>query len=81
MAAYRVGTARPVTTRRRLDHRAATAVVVIAVVALAIRLSASSQRIATETLRDAQVTDVATAWADARDWEVVGVENTPDGSR
>lgn len=79
MAAYRVGTARPVTTRRRLDHRAATAVVVIAVVALALPLSASSQRIATETLRDAQVTDVATAWAEARDWEVVGVENTPDG--
>jgi uncharacterized hydrophobic protein (TIGR00271 family) len=79
MAAYRVSTARPVQARRRLDHRAATAVVVIAVVALALPLSASSQRIATETLRDAQVTDVATAWAEARDWEVVGVENTPDG--
>ncbi len=79
MAAYRVSTARPVQTRRRLDHRAATAVVVIAVVALALPLSASSQRIAGETLRDAQVTDVATAWADARGWEVVGVDDTPDG--
>ena len=79
MAAYRVSTARPVQARRRLDHRAATAVVVVAVVALALPLSASSQRITIETLRDAQVTEVATAWADARDWEVVGVENTPDG--
>lgn len=79
MAVYRVSTARPVRARRRLDHRAATAVVVVAVVVLALPLAGSSQRITTEALRDSQVTRVATAWAEARDWEVIGVDNTPDG--
>jgi uncharacterized hydrophobic protein (TIGR00271 family) len=76
---YRVSTMRSVQARRRLDHRAATVVVVIAVIALALPLSATSQRIAAETLRHGQVTDVATAWADARGWELLGVEDIPSG--
>ena len=50
-----------------------------AVIALVLPLSASSQRIASDTLRDSQVTGVANAWAEARDWEVVAVDDTPDG--
>lgn len=60
--------------RRRLGDRAAPAVVVASVAALVLPLSVSSQRISTEAIQRSEVTDVASSWADARDWEVVNVD-------
>jgi hypothetical protein len=39
-----------------------------------VPLSVSSQRISTDAIERSEVTDVASSWADARDWKVVGVD-------
>ena len=80
MALYRVRVAAlREAGRSRLGSRAATFVVVGAVVVLAIPLAAASDRITTEELHRADVTPVANAWAKQRGWEVVDVVSEQGG--
>jgi uncharacterized hydrophobic protein (TIGR00271 family) len=80
MAVYRVrAVAMKDRARSRLSSRAATFVVVGAVIALVIPLAAASERITTEALDRADVTPVARAWAGERGWEIVQVDSQQGG--
>ena len=83
MAVYRVSTqvttANVVGERRR--RRGAVALVVAAVAAVAVPLAVTSSTIGSQAIRTQDVTEVATAWAEAGGWRVIEVERVTDGYR
>lgn len=80
MALYRVRTAAlESAVRPPLGRRAAVAVIVAFVVAVAVPLAGSTTRIVDEWQTTASVTDVATTWADSAGWEIVSVSTRPEG--
>jgi uncharacterized hydrophobic protein (TIGR00271 family) len=80
MALYRVrAVAMKEPAPSRLSSRAATVVVVVAVIALLIPLVTTSERITTEALDEANVTPVAKTWAQERGWEIVTVDSDSGG--
>jgi uncharacterized hydrophobic protein (TIGR00271 family) len=80
MALYRVQrVALKEPERRYVRSRAATLVVVSAVVVLVVPLAAASERITREALHRADVTPVANAWAAKRGWEILQVDSEQGG--
>ena len=79
MALYRVGlVAAAGGPRPSLGSRVVTIAVVVGVVVLAVPLGAESERFTKQELNKGDVTNAATKWAVARNWEIVGVEAAGD---
>ena len=79
MALYRVRrVASGDSPRGRLNDRAATVVVLGAVLVIAVPLAAASRQATSESLQVGDVSAVAQDWAHARDWEVVSVVSQND---
>ncbi len=78
MALYRVGR----TESRRPGHlggRAATVVVAVVVVALAVPLATASRTITADELQRSDVAAVADRWAQPLGWEIIGVDSGAGG--
>lgn len=80
MAIYRVGAAsRRFTSRATLSSRIATALAVVAVIALAVPLGAASKRITSEELTRSDVSTVARKWADPLGWDILTIDSSERG--
>jgi uncharacterized hydrophobic protein (TIGR00271 family) len=75
MALYRVGLVAAAGGRRSsLGSRVTRLAIVVGVLLLVVPLGAESERITALEIHQGDVTAVATTWAKARNWEIVGVE-------
>lgn len=78
MTVFRVHLTEASAIEREFNRRRAVSFVVVLVAIIAIPLAAATASLTSETIQDAEVTDVARTWADDVEWEIVDVGRVGD---